>query len=81
MILHTERGKYRTAGPLKKLEEELAPFGFSKCHNAYLVNLQHAGSVLSGSVQLTNGEELPISRARKKPFMDALTDYVGGMQR
>ncbi len=81
VILHTERGEYRTAGPLKKLEEELAPFGFSKCHNAYLVNLQYAGSVLSGSVQLTNGEELPISRARKKPFMDALTDYIGGMQR
>lgn len=81
VIVHSEKGDYKTAGPLKKMEELLEPRGFSKCHNAYLVNLLHASGIQAASVQLTNGEELPISRARKKAFLDALTDYVGGIRR
>lgn len=81
VIVHSEKGDHKTAGPLKRFEELLERHGFSKCHNAYLVNLLHAGGIQAASVQLTNGDELPVSRARKKAFLDALTDYVGGIQR
>ena len=30
---------------------------------------------------LTGGTELPVSRSRKKPFLEALTRYFGGQLR
>lgn len=78
VIVHSSKGEYRTAGPLKRFEEMLEPHGFSKCHNAYLINLDYADAILSASIRLSTGEEIPVSRARKKPFMDALTDHIGG---
>lgn len=81
IIVWTEKGCVRTAGPLKRMEELLLPQGFAKCHNAYLVNLLHVTALLPNVVRLSGGTELPVSRARKKMFLDLFTDYVGGIQR
>jgi DNA-binding LytR/AlgR family response regulator len=63
---------------MKRMEEALKPFGFAKCHNAYLVNLRHVAGSLPNDVVLFFGEQIPVSRGRKKSFMDCLTDYLGG---
>lgn len=76
--IHSERGEFTTAGPLKKMEETLHHKGFSKCHNAYLVNLHHVTRISSNHVLLSNQLELPLSRTKKKTFMNDLTDYLGG---
>ncbi|MBS5063164.1 MAG: response regulator transcription factor [Hungatella hathewayi] len=81
ILVHTEKGSYRTAGPLKRMEELLLPQGFAKCHNAYLVNLLHVTALMPNVVRLSDGTELSVSRARKKSFLDSFTDYVGGIQR
>ena len=81
VLVHTEKGDYRTAGPLKRMEELLMTQGFAKCHNAYLVNLRHIMALMPGTVRLSDGTELAVSRARKKSFLDLFTDYVGGIQR
>lgn len=41
----------------------------------------HVIGVLQSSVLLTDNLELPVSRTYKKNFMDALTDYMGGIKR
>lgn len=76
VIIHTSSDDYTTLGPLKKFEELLTPHGFSKCHNAYLINLKKVEAVKKEEVLLTNGVELPISRARKKEFMAELTEGI-----
>ena len=76
VIIHTDERDYITAGPLKKFDEMLMEHGFSKCHNAYIVNLSRVEAVQKEEVLLTNGVELPISRARKKEFMAALTEDI-----
>lgn len=81
VLVHSEKGSYRTAGPLKRMEELLLSQGFAKCHNAYLVNLHHVMALMPNTVRLSDGTELPVSRARKKSFLDSFTDYVGGIQR
>lgn len=81
IALYTDKGTFLTAGPLKKFEAELIPKGFFKCHNAYLVNLHHVVKILQNTVMLSGDIELPISRTRKKVFLDTLTDYLGGMHR
>lgn len=76
VIIHCEREKHKTAGPLKRFEEMLSEHGFCKCHNAYLINLSKVDAVKKDEVILASGEVLPISRARKKEFMDGLTNDI-----
>lgn len=76
VCIHCLDADYVTAGPLKKFDEMLGRHGFSKCHNAYIVNLSYVEAVQKEEVLLTNGVELPISRARKKEFMAALTEDI-----
>ena len=76
VCIHCADEDYITAGPLKKFEEMLSGHGFSKCHNAYIVNLSYVEGVRKEEVLLTNGIVLPISRARKKEFMMALTEDI-----
>ncbi|MGN0311456.1 MAG: LytTR family transcriptional regulator DNA-binding domain-containing protein [Lachnospiraceae bacterium] len=63
---------------MKEIEEKLQPFHFFRCNKGYLVALKHVDSVQDGCA-IVHGEPLLISRARKNEFMDALTDYVGGV--
>ena len=77
LCYHTYEGTSFLTGSLKVLEQELAPFHFSRCNNCYLVNLIHVRSVTQDLVRVEN-EELKISRPRRKQFMQALSDYYGG---
>ena len=58
-------------------EKELSPLGFFKCHRSYLCNLRHVESVTDGGVKI-GGTEIPLSRLRKREFVAALTEYLGG---
>ena len=42
------------------------------------MSLRHVDGIQDGCAVI-NGEPLLISRARKNEFMEALTNYVGGM--
>ncbi len=76
-IVHTLDGKHSVVGPLKDLEAVLEGQPFFRCNSGYLVNLRHVVAVQESSVLLVGGHDLLVSRARKKPFLAALTDYLG----
>ena len=76
VIIHTKDAEYVTAGPLKKYDELLGTRGFSKCHNAYIVNLSFVYAIDHDEVVLADKTRLPISRARKKEFMNELTEGI-----
>lgn len=76
VVIHCEDESFVTSGPLKKFEELLSTHGFSKCHNAYLVNISFVDAVQKEAVELSTGEVLPISRAKKKEFMAALAEDI-----
>lgn len=76
MVLHTILGNYETAGTMKGMEEKLADLNFSRGNYGYLINLQYVDDVSEGCA-VVKGERLPISRNRKKKFMEDLTKYWG----
>ena len=77
IIIHTQKESYSTRDSMKNLEQTLSAYNFVRCNNCYLVNLAYVEGVVQNSV-IVAGDELQISRPRKKQFMDALADYVGG---
>ena len=56
---------------LTSLTEELADCGFSRCHQAFLVNLQYVIRYDKNTVWLSE-DRLPMSRTYYKPFTQAL---------
>lgn len=77
LTVHSDKGDYTFRSTLKEMEGKLKSASFVKCNSGYLVNLRYVEAVKQ-NVVIVAGDELPISRPRKKEFMEALTDYMGG---
>lgn len=76
--IHSEAGTERFLSSIREMEEKLEGKSFFRCNNGTIVNLQHVERVQKNDIVM-NGELLAISRSRKKEFMEALTNYIGGM--
>ena len=76
LILHTILGDYETTGTMKEMEEKLADMNFCRGNKGYLINLAHVDGITDGCA-MVKGEQLVLSRARKKEFMEELTKYWG----
>lgn len=75
--IYAENGDLLVPGSLRALEEKLAGKPFARCNSGYLVNLAQVLGVQQNTVQV-GPYQLQISRPRKKAFLEALTDYIGG---
>ncbi len=71
----TAEGTYGKRAKISDAEEELAGQSFSRCSLSYLVNLKRIDRIARDSV-IIGPYELPISRNRKKEFLQAFTDYL-----
>lgn len=79
LIVHTRDGNYTVSTTIQQMENALLDKGFLRCNRGYLVNLAHVTGI-QDECAVVHGEKLLISRGRKKLFLDALADYVGGMR-
>ena len=78
IVIHTLEGKLSINGTLKDMEAKLADHHFFRSNSCYLVNLKHVTGVADQDCVMSNGEQLRVSRPRKKAFLAALADYIGG---
>lgn len=77
VVFHTQNNFYESRATMKSIEQQMTKYKFFRCNSGYLVNLRYVESVEQNIVTVS-GHKLQISRHRKKCFMYALTDYVGG---
>lgn len=77
MVYHTTGGEVNAYGNLKETEAALDPAIFARCNSCYLVNLNYVQAI-QGHTVLVDGESLQISRPRRRAFIQALNDYLGG---
>lgn len=73
LIYHTAEADYTVFGTLKELESTLGR-GFARCNHCYLVNLRYVSGIQGENV-LVDGTPLKIARARRKEFLQQLSDY------
>ncbi len=79
LFYHTKNGVYQQRSTISELEEKLKGLSFAKCNQCYLVNLKHVSAVKKDDVNV-GGDWLKISRPRKKAFLQALANYMGGFE-
>ncbi len=66
---------------LKEYEHLLEPYGFSRCHHSFLINLNHVTSLQKadgGTLVMTGNISLPLSTRKKSSVVTALRErFVG----
>lgn len=77
LIYHTRGRDYVSSGTMSEAEKMLQQHDFFRANKGYLINLAHVDGV-QDQCALVGGTMLPISRARKGAFLEALTRHIGG---
>lgn len=77
VVYHTATGCYKVHATLKATEEKVGK-GFCRCNNSYIVNLSHVTAIVENDC-VVGKERLPVSRAKKKEFLDRLNRHLGGI--
>lgn len=73
--IHMVSDKIVVTKTLKELERILQPNNFARIHHSHLINLTHLKTYLKGDggvVILTDGQELSVSRSRKKELLEKI---------
>ncbi|OLS40944.1 LytTR family DNA-binding domain-containing protein [Bacillus sp. MRMR6] len=76
LIFCTKEGEYIASGTMKELEKELSSFHFFRGNKGYLINLEHVDG-MNDSCAVVRGENLIISRTKRRAFMESLSNYWG----
>lgn len=79
LYYHTGNEVLKKKMTMKDAEKELEQYSFCRCNNCYLVNLKYVECVERDDVNV-GGVWLKISRPRKKEFLQALANYMGGIR-
>lgn len=79
LTYHTRSGDFVANDTIQQAEETLPSDRFFRSGKSYLVNLDHVDGV-RGGFAVVHGEQLPISRAKKTAFLEALADHVSGVK-
>ena len=75
-ILHTESGgAYTVYKTLNTIEKELGDHRFLRCHQSFLVNMDHIRQI-GKQFLLSNGDDVPIRQRGVKAVRQAYMDYI-----
>ena len=75
LIYHTLDGDFETKGTMRDTDNQFDPRKYFRCNRCYLVNLEFV-ETYQGSDIMVNGDTIQVSRSRRKPFLDALNEYM-----
>lgn len=65
-------------GSLAAVERDLEGGPFVRISNSCLVNMGHVRDIQGNEVRMSDGMVLYFSRARRRPAMERIADYLGG---
>jgi len=73
--IHTRDIEIRNRIGIKKMEEELVPFGFFRAHRSYLVNIARIEKITKQEVTVENAVKLPIARGKWEELNKIYLDF------
>lgn len=77
IYVHIPGREFKARGNMKEWEEELKPFGFSRVHKSYLVNMAKVENI-QGKELTVDSHTIPISRNYRDSFMQDYMKFYRG---
>lgn len=75
VVYHLSDSEIEAYGTLKNISKDLEGENFMRCNNFCLINPLYITKV-KGYTVTVNGQDIPISRTKKKAFMEELSLYI-----
>ncbi len=72
-----EHEKAESVVQLSVVEEKLLPLGFFRCHRGYIASFKKITFIGKDFLTMENGENIPLSKHRRKEFLDAYSNFMG----
>lgn len=76
IVYHSDSGIFRERGTMAEKKSAFLESGFAECSSGCVVNLSHVSRVKQEEVWV-GSEIIPISRSKRRSFLNALMDYYG----
>ncbi len=76
-IFHTTEADYGLYKKLNELEAELAPYGFLRVHQSFLVNMRYVDKISCYLIRLTTGQEISVPKSRYAHVKREYAAYKG----
>lgn len=76
LFIHEESQGHECVGKLQDAYDKLKTYGFSRCHQSYIVNLSKVKKIDKNSVLLNNNVNIPISRQYKQCLLQDFNVYL-----
>lgn len=76
ILIHEQSRVVETYAKISDIESRLGT-RFMRCHNSFLVNMDHISRLSPRSVFLFNGEEIPISQRHAQAARNRFIDFIG----
>lgn len=77
---HLKTQNIRFKGRMGDIEKDLLAHAFVRCHIGYLVNCRFIEVCSRTNIVLTNGEQIPVSRAKAERTQAAFMSYMGSLR-
>lgn len=77
ILIHTKEEAHICYWKLGEMEKRIGKYGFVRNHASYLVNLCHVEHVEKLEIKVTGDKRIPLSKGKKKDFMEQLAEYWG----
>ena len=80
LTVHTKKGNYTSRIPLAEFVMQLPCEDFAQPHKSFVVNLNYVQRIDTNNVELVSNTStviLPLSKGKRKQFIQKLGDYIG----
>ena len=68
--------KYKCVGKLDEYDMKLAPYGFLRCHQGFLVNMKYIKSIDKDRIKTTTGAFVEMSVRKRQECLQAFNNYL-----
>lgn len=75
-LFHTTDGIYKTRMSMDEIEQKLGGKPFLRCHQSYLINMNHISKLNGQEVHMKNGDSVPIRQRGRDEIRASIAEFL-----
>ena len=76
VVFFTKDVEYECIGKLNEYEEQLVPYGFLRCHQGFLINMNYIKSIEINCIITVNNQRIDMSARKRQECLEAFNTFL-----